>query len=232
MIILCIKDYFMDNKRIIDYVASFQRAYDENVLHLRANIDQPEYMIKMTNWSIRTGRPLEEIINKVKIDDLYADFFVKDPSKQSMHEKTAQEFISQSPYVNNFRKLPGNGKNSLFIHDGKIISKEEHSQLGATSKSLDFCWETGNTTFYATHKYTNDTGGSQDHQFNEVINFVRNASLFKDNNIYFLAVCDGRYYDVLNYKGATRLSYLKSLSAGNCQALQCNDIDAFLKAFI
>lgn len=222
----------MDNIRKIDYVASFQRAYEENVLHLRANIDEPEYMIKMTNWSIKTGRPLKDIINKVKTDDFYADLFVKDPSRQSLHEKTACLYISASPHVKNFQKLPANGKNSLFVHNGKIISKEEHNRLGATSKSLDFYWETGNTVFYATHKYTNDGGGAQDHQFNEVINFVRSASSFQNKDIYFLAICDGRYYDILSYKGSTRLSYLKSLSAGNCQALQCNDIDAFLERFI
>lgn len=217
-----------------DYEWAISKAYKENIEHLRKNLHKPEYLKKMESWSRKSRDPLREIIEKIKTDEMYAKHFIKDPFKQSIHEKTAAKFIADNPHVKNFKKLPASGANSIFLHDSKIISKKEHDDLRLTSKSIDFYWEVkvNSTTmkFYASHKYTNEGGGTQDHQFHELQRFMESSSEVREEHTYFLALCDGDFYQTPYKKetGGTRLDYLKQFSKGRNVAISLNELDKFI----
>ena len=49
-------------------------------------------------------------------------------------------------------------------------------------------------SFFATHKYTKDLGGSQDNQYKDVQEFHTEAKECIDNNYFLLSITDGKYY--------------------------------------
>lgn len=219
-------------ERDADYEWPIRLAKENNLKDIRKNITRSDYMKKFKNYASKYGLPLNDIIQKVIEDDVVACFFTKDPQKQSIHEKTAAKFIKDNKHVVNFKKLPASGANSLFLHDGEIISKKEHDRLKLTSKSLDFYWEVKVDNevlkFYATHKYTNEGGGAQDHQYNEIIGFLNNANEVKKPNVFFLAISDGEYY-TNPYKGTTKLQYLKDHFSGQrTEAIAIRELDALI----
>ncbi len=219
-------------ERDADYEWPIRLAKENNLKDIRKNITRSDYMKKFKNYASKYGLPLNDIIQKVIEDDVVACFFTKDPQKQSIHEKTAAKFIKDNKHVVNFKKLPASGANSLFLHNGEIISKKEHDRLKLTSKSLDFYWEVKVDNevlkFYATHKYTNEGGGAQDHQYNEIIGFLNNANEVKKPNVFFLAISDGEYY-TNPYKGTTKLQYLKDHFSGQrTEAIAIKELDALI----
>lgn len=219
-------------ERDADYEWAITKARKKNLEDFRKNPSKPEYLKKMKTFALKNGFPLEEVISEAIKNDFLACMFCKDPQKQSIHEKTAAKFIQDNKHVLKFKKLPASGANALFLHDGKIITKKEHDKLRLTSKSLDFFWEikSGEETiqFYATHKYTNEGGGAQDHQYNEVISFLNNANQVKQPNVFFLAICDGSYYKD-PYKNSTKLQYMKdNFSGKRTEAVSIQELDGLI----
>jgi hypothetical protein len=223
-------------ERDVDYEWAVSKAYHSNYEHFRENISKPEYVKKMKSFAIKHGFSLQQVVEAVKDNEVFARMFCKDPGKQSIHEKTAAKFIKDNKHVVNFQKLPGSGANSLFLHEGEIITKKQHDDLNLTSKSLDFAWEVkvGNETlkFYATHKYTNEGGGAQDHQFNEIIGFLNNANQVKKPNVFFLAICDGDYYQNQHknkLENQSKLNYLKTTFSGKrTEAIAMVELDSLI----
>lgn len=220
-------------ERDADYEWAITLAKQKNLEDLRKNITRSDYMKKFKNFAYNQGYTIKEVIEKVANDEMFAKTFLKDPQKQSIHEKTAANFIKDNKHVINFKKLPASGANALFLHEGEIISKREHDRLKLTSKSLDFYWEVKVDNevlkFYATHKYTNEGGGAQDHQYNEIISFLNNANQVKKSNIFFLAISDGNYY-TNPYKGTTKLEYLKEHFSGQrTEAIAIKELDGLIE---
>jgi sRNA-binding carbon storage regulator CsrA len=117
----------------------------------------------MQNFAKKTFLDLSVVMLKVKEDSVFARMFVKNPMRQSIHEEEAAKFIQENKEVVKFEKLPASGQNSLFLHNGNIISKKERDELKLSLKSVDFYWEVKTKTgkpliFYASHKYTNEEG--------------------------------------------------------------------------
>ena len=118
----------------------------------------------------------QEIEDKILTDDFYASVFAKDPKKQNLPEKEA-EIILGVP------KLSASGKNCIRFNDeGEIV----FSAIGAT-KSADFYYR----GYYVTQKYTTSSGGAQDNQRNDVIDFLTRGS----KKHLVMAIVDGEYWD-------------------------------------
>jgi len=101
--------------------------------------------------------------------------FCKDPSKQNISEK-----------ILGIQRLPVSGVNSIrFTPDGKLTGVKS---IGVSkSKSADFLFN----GIYFTQKYTAESGGAQDNQYNDVVDF-----LVKDSINYKVgAIVDGEYWD-------------------------------------
>lgn len=131
----------------------------------------------------------EQIKERLMRDDLLASFFIKDPNKQNITEKHIGKIISKMELVENFQNLPSS--TSLFISNGEITDKKQQDNL----KSIDYIWETRGKKIYASQKYTNEKGGAQDNQKNDIITFLINALESEHEDVFFFAIVDGYYFD-------------------------------------
>ena len=149
----------------------------KNILEVRQNINHADYQLKVINFSEKTGFSVEDIVNKIMTDDMFVFFFAKDPKKQNFTEKLVAELLK-------VEKLPASGKNCIrFNQDGDIVATNN----GDVSKSADFYI---NGVYY-TQKYTYESGGAQDNQYNDVRDF-----LIKGSKKYKVgAIVDGAYWN-------------------------------------
>lgn len=124
---------------------------------------------------------------------MYAEWFAKDPAKQNIYEKLAASYVSGIEDVVDFRNLPNSAK--MFIVEGKVTSERLNDV-----KSIDFHFKVGDNNIYASHKYIKATyGGAQDNQYNDIRNFLRNCNKISSGNDYYIAICDGPYFDSPNF---------------------------------
>ena len=127
--------------------------------------------------------------------------------------------------------MPAGGGDACYVCNDGIVRKGDVNK--GLTKSIDFRWEFDGNTYYAAHKYTKDEGGAQDNQFNDLCNFLINASKSKDENVYFLAIGDGDYYKRKYKDGAnyylSRIDYMNSkYSSKNAVALSTDELEEFL----
>ena len=119
----------------------------------------------------------EEIKEGILTNVIIASKFCKDPSKQNISERLASEILGLD-------KLPSQGKNCIrFDDNGNIV----YLSSGNT-KSADFIYN----GYYTTQKYTVNSGGAQDNQRNDVIDFLKRGSIKHK----VAAIVDGDYWDV------------------------------------
>lgn len=192
----------------LDYKEKYKMKLQENIVEMKKNMDSIDYIKKVKNFAEKFNIDEQKIIKKYKSDEVFSLFFVKDPLKQSFHEKTAATFIeSLNIKLNinmfqNFQNLPTSGKDALYVSNGNVIDYNTR-QGKSDGKSIDFYWEyqykNKKVKFYASHKYTEVSGGSQDNQRNDVESFMEGARSNRSNNEMFYAITDGDYYtDILD----------------------------------
>ena len=181
----------------IEYDNAIFNQRKENIDNLLENLDSNDLKTKVENFAKRYGISVEVVENKIRDDSLFALQFSKDPAKQSIHQKIAASFIKNLPLVSSFEVLPQSGKNAYYIFNG-VITKGENIRNTKKGKSIDFKWDytfrNRKLQFYATHKYTELTGGAQDNQFDDVGQFLSNARDLIDNNVFLFSITDGGHY--------------------------------------
>jgi hypothetical protein len=187
----------------IDYKKIRQEKFLENKVQMLSELETPELSLKIQNWAERHGYTPEAVKEKILTDEMFRCNFLKDPAKQNYAEKAFEAYLKTISQIINPRKLPGVGKNSLYVkNDGSITTGlllEKDSLVEAEStKSIDFEFEWKSKTchykIYCTHKLTTDEGGAQDNQHYDAIKFMKNAKNNTDQNVIFLAILDGDYY--------------------------------------
>lgn len=148
---------------------------------------------KIATFAKKFGYKESEIREKIQSDEMFAAHFAKSPTRQVLHENLAAEWLKTTPGIENFEKLPASRKNGVFVTtDGEIRKGKD----GAPGKSLDFRWTTKERTFLASHKYTRESGGSQDQQFNEMRDLLRRFLNCRQRNHVLMVIVDGAYYTV------------------------------------
>lgn len=183
-----------------DFDQAEKQARLENAELLRANLNAEEVSRKIASWAKKYSLEPEFVRYKVLTDDTFALHFVKDPAKQSIHQKVAAQHIkTKIPLVEEFATPPGGGANALYVVRGLVVAGSTlHAATNDHGKSIDFLWSysrAGKTLrVYATHKHTKEEGGSQDNQFADVKRFLKEAVACRDPNVLFVAICDGDYY--------------------------------------
>ena len=154
-------------------------ARKQNILEVRRDIDKSWVKDKINNHIQRFDGMFsaEEIRNQILENDLVASMFAKDPSKQNITEKLVSEILK-------IDKLPASGKSCVrFSESGELVSKSGASH----SKSADFIIK----GHYATQKFTTETGGAQDNQFYDVVDFLKKGSIHHK----VAALVDGLYWE-------------------------------------
>ena len=163
-------------------------------------------MKRIKTYCDRFGYALQKVMDKIMGDDMFAAHFSKDPSKQSIHESMAAKYLeklsehfeslpAKSVEIRDFGVLPKGGMSAFYItSNGDIKAGIGKNKDASTSKSLDFLWQTNGITCYASHKYTHEAGGAQDHQFRDQKRFLENFQNNKDIATALFVICDGKYY--------------------------------------
>ena len=191
----------------IEYKKSYTQQLLNNQVELRRLIsDGDSKMIEKVEKYAEKHMLNPEIL-KEKIlsgDPIVTSIFVVNPGRQTFHENVAAEYIANIPIIDNFEKLPVGGPNALYIDNGVI-----RNTLSPTMKSIDFYWEynfKGETLkVYATHKYTNETGGAQDNQLYDVSKSNDYAmEQLRDKDVFFYSITDGEYYSLQHTKDKTK----------------------------
>lgn len=178
-----------------DYEAIIQQQWQHNAAEVRKDLENNIRNLreKIHNYATKFHVHPDDIRRKIETDILFANCFAKDPTKQTSHEQIAAHYISRLPFVNNFRKLPVNGKEAFYVAEGGEIMAGTARQ--GHIKTLDFTWQTNDFTCFATHKYTKNSGGAQDNQFADVLGTMHRWS--KGNaqpNTVLFAILDGKYF--------------------------------------
>jgi hypothetical protein len=181
-----------NDKSKLDYERFIKEKWKENAG------DVPKLLVKndanivqqVETYSHRFDEPTDKIKKKILDDSMFANCFAKDPTKQTTHEKLAFEYLKKHDNIlNNFCKMPQSGENAIYLSSDGVFTKEK--KIG---KALDFCWNHEDKVFFASHKYTKNSGGAQDNAFNEQKEFLRKFKNNEKENQYLFVICDGTYY--------------------------------------
>lgn len=224
---------------MLDYKLKESEELQKNIKILRSMLEKgfidKSLRIKIDNYCELYGFEYELIKYKILEDDLFCIQFCKSPQKQSLHQKLALEEIKSIPKIQNAILLPSGGSGSMYVVSGLVLPYSQAKNTSTTNKtkSIDFVWDYIDNNgviikCYATHKYTKVSGGSQDNQFKDILNYMDNAKHHMGND-YFFAICDGEYYQQ-SYNGyKNKIDYIIGTHKGNrCFALTVNDLAAKL----
>ena len=153
-----------------------KQLIQDNLDDLQEHLQNPDYQKKVYNFATKFGFSVDEINHAIQENLFLAACFAKDPSKQNFTEKLVAEVLG-------VEKLSPSGENCIrFDENGDIVSINK----GNVSKSSDFYIDNR----YYTQKYTNETGGAQDNQYKDVVDF-----LVKGSKKHLVgAIVDGVYW--------------------------------------
>ena len=176
-------------------------------------------MQRIKTYCNRFGYNFNQVVKKIFQDGMFAAHFTKTPSKQGMHEIIAADYLRALPGVGGFEVLPKGGAGAMHISaDGEFCTGK--SKSARDSKTLDFRWTTSGVQCWASHKYTKEQGGAQDHQFNDQKRFVENFRNHKGEQVAFFAICDGAYYTAKKMSELQRIVHDTPL----CFAVHLEDV--------
>ncbi len=201
----------------MDYQAEYKKELLKNVSVVRSKMNDGDFQYKIGNWADKFGYEKEEVESMILENDMFAATFAKDPSKQNIYERLAVKYLKEISIIENFKNLPNNTK--LFVVDGQITNVRDKEV-----KSIDFTFNVGDKKFYCSHKYIKAlNGGAQGNQYNDVRNFLRNCNKRNEGNEYFIAICDGPYFD-------SKISTMnEDFGTSHVNAMTIESVEDFLK---
>ncbi len=230
---------------MLDYIKEEKKELNKNISEIRDEIKNkigPDLKEKIKRFALKFGLSEKLIKYKVLNDDLFILCFIKEPNRQSFHQRLAADYINNIPNIINFKLLPAGGHNALYIISGQLQTGRNIT-TSRKPKSIDFSWkfqtkQNGLIEFYATHKYTKEGGGGQDNQFNDIKLFLDNAQSYNRTDKFFIAICDGAYYNQSSYTQnnktySNKIDYLETTYCGinkRTKALEINQLQAFLQS--
>lgn len=173
------------------------------------------------------GYALKSVLDKIRNDTMFAAHFAKQPGRTGLHERIAAEWISALPEVTDFKTLPKSGPQSVKIDSDGNLRRGAGKKI--PGKTLDFEWVSGGKTCYAMHKYTKDSGGAQDNQFNEMKELMLRFLRCSDTGIGLMVIADGEYYQRNNCAKLHELAALERTHPPRSKALAIGDLPAFLR---
>ena len=208
-----------------EYESIYNKLYDDT-FHENVN-DTPRAAVageldaKILNFCNQHGFDRHDVVEEIKNNRMLAACFAKNPNRQKFHEITAGRYIRSIDGVHEFRD---SNEEKLLFMNGAVVNESTVRDSGGVSnvKTIDFRWKYGNYTFYAYHKYTKESGGSQDNQYKDMQSFIEQANKSTATRTFFIAIADGPYYEGRNGQAnKTRMSRLIQLS-NNQTVFSCN----------
>lgn len=186
----------------------------------------PGLLNKVEKFAGKFGFPLAAVKAKFEKDKMFAAWFAKDPAKQKIHENAAAEYISSFSQISDFVALRNSGPTSVKVTSDGVFQIGGHENL--PGKTLDFRWTMGGIIYYAMHKYTAESGGSQDGQFQEMLELMQRFLKSADPKFVLVLIMDGDYYKRNNGAKMAELRRLEKPTPPISKVLSIDDLSDFL----
>ena len=219
-----------------NFEKEFSKQQQENNKLVQDQVAQEnkDMIKKIQTYCDRTGYDFDDVVRKINSDEMFAVTFATDPARQNLYENLAGDYIKSIEFISQFKKLSHSGKDALYIIKGSVIDGETKASSGGSTeaKSIDFYWEYKDKKFYAFHKYTRESGGAQDNQYNDMKSFIENANSSAHKDHFFFAIADGEYFDTQNGQaGISKIENLKQLANNQrgVYALRLSELYELLK---
>lgn len=200
---------------MIDFEKEIKKARIENISNVRAEIKTKEMQKKINNYASNFDLKVEDVENEIMNNDMFIPIFCKDPLKQNICETKVSDYIKNIEGIFDYIKY--SNKHPKYVVNGEITN--EKPKIG---KNIDFHFKFNDKIFYGSIKHTQNNGGAQDNQYNDVCTFLEHCNKKDEGNIYFLAIVDGKYYD--NKIEKMKLNY----ESNNVKILRHYEIITFL----
>ena len=214
----------------MNYKTAYQEQLQKNLQNVLQELETKDMQLKIVNWANKFGYSFDTIKKKIVGDKIFRCVFAKDPAKQNLYQSIAAKHINSLEIVKNFQVLPAGGSNAIYLTNGKILKGGLLKNQSKDIKSIDFVWNCGDLTFYASHKYTEISGGAQDNQYKDIQDFLNHARDCNEKNTIFLAICDGDYYLQKDSKTGdeTKIKRLQRLTDNKTSfVLRINELNSF-----
>ena len=217
----------------LEYENKFRKALRKNVRETPKLAAKGDLDVKINNFCDHYGFEREAVLEEIQSNRIVAALFAKNPNKQNFYENLAAEYICRLPDVKNFKNLPNN---ELAVSNGAVLGQKELTNRGGASsaKTIDFEWQYRKARFYASHKYTKDSGGSQGGSYKDLQAFISEAARCTLQNTYFVAIADGPFYQGKDKQaGKKRIDRLKDLAAtAVVHACTIDELEALMKSIV
>lgn len=218
----------------MNYKNIYKAKIQENLKNVINDLETKNMKLKILNWADKFGYSFDEIRSKIINDEIFRCVFAKDPAKQNLYQNIASKYINSLDIIENFKVLPSGGKDAIYLTNGKILKGNLLKNQSKDIKSIDFMWHSKGYTFYASHKYTEISGGAQDNQYKDVQDFLNHSRDCNEEKTIFLAICDGDYYLQKDSQTGdkTKIKRLQRLTDSKTSfVLNINEIKNFLENF-
>jgi hypothetical protein len=218
-----------------NYETIKKELYHENLMEVIAAAQEPiqpwlDFKVKSFCDTFTFG--YEEIIKLIRENLYFAAHFIKDPGRQNFYENQGLAFIKTFKNIVDANKLSASGNEAYFVINGELVQRK-NIENPDNNKSIDFLVKTEDLNFFVAHKYTLESGGAQDNQYNDLLNFILNANLYQGKD-FFIALADGDYYQnlttILDNKKIKKIDYLKHMAnKKNVFATTINEFEELIK---
>lgn len=218
--------------KIPNYDKEFKKKIKKNLDEVISLLNKKEegMLKKVDTFSTNFDFKGKEVKSKIKKDKMFRAHFAKDPGRQNIYEKLAAQYIKGIRGVSNFINL---GNNQKVILNGAVMGRSQLRQMGGVdeAKTIDFEWFYKGNHFFASHKYTKGEGGGQGNQYKDVQIFLEQAIPSTLKNTYFLAICDGNFYDKKDtITNTSRIERLKNMANNkNVFAMKLSELKDWLE---
>ncbi len=221
--------------KIPNYDKEFKKKIKKNLDEVVSLLEKKEkgMLQKIMTFSTNFGFNTKNVKEKIKKYKIVRAHFAKDPGKQNIYQNLAGVYIKNIKGVKGFVCL---GNNDKVVSSGAVMSRREFRALGGVdeAKTIDFEWNYNGKHFYVSHKYTKSErgGGMQGNQYKDVQLFIRQAGPSRLSDTYFLAICDGDFYNGKDtISNTSRMQRLKDMANNrNVFAMRLNDLELWMKS--
>lgn len=169
--------------------------------HLEDGTELPGYLeAKIRKRCRKYGWAFYQVLSAAITDPVAASTLAKQAKRQGVAEIAQQEFLEHRGITVN--KLSNIGPDSIRLLDGELIYGSGSLDIRAT-KSMDFICQGNDLMDLIYAKYTEESGGAQDNQAQDVLRFLEEATAYvntHDDKVRFVALLDGGYYFKIMHK--------------------------------
>ena len=167
---------------------------------------------KIRSYCDEGGYDIQMVRERIKNDEMFRWFFVKDPIRQNFYENLFLEWFTE---IEGVRRPIQLGGNELRLFEGEILNQNDvrTRNVNPPCKSIDFSFEHNGNMFYVYHKYAKEAGGHQDNQYQDLQCFIEEANKVNIPHTFFLAIADGNFWSTRNGRAnMTKMQRLQELS--------------------